>query len=212
MTHLFLVRHGQTVGNVQYVRQGWTEGVLTPLGLQQAEATARYLATCGKTLNALYGSPLRRAWRTAEILGQGLGLSPLAHDGLREICFGEAEGLTTEQFAARYPELYLHWSNRGDTSFTWPGGENRAEFQRRAWRTFEEIVACHKGQSIVLVSHGGTLHVILAHLFPEQLGQWWIYALGNCSLTRVQMTSDGPQLLALNEQSHLSGLTGSAMG
>jgi non-ribosomal peptide synthetase component F len=52
----------------------------------------------------------------------------------------------------------------------------------------------------------------LAHLFPEQLGQWWAYDLGNCSLTLVQLNQDGPQLLALNEQSHLVGLTGNGTG
>jgi broad specificity phosphatase PhoE len=207
VTRLFLVRHGQTVGNVQRVWQGWTEGELTSLGVQQAKAAARGLAAYNHTFDALYSSPLRRAWQTAEIVGQALGLSPLAHEGLKEIWFGEIEGVTLEEFAARYPETHRRWSKRNDVSFTWPGGENRAEFQRRARRAIEDIAVQHKGRSVVVVAHGGTLRAILAHLFPIQLGQWWSYSLANCSLTRVWLAPDGPQLLALNDQSHLDGLT-----
>lgn len=208
MTRLLLVRHGQTVANVQRVRQGWTEGMLTPLGVQQAEATARYLAATGEAFVALYSSPLRRAWRTAEIVGQALGLTPLAHEGLKEIWFGEIEGLTVEEFAARYPEMHRRWRNRSDLSFTWPGGENRAEFRQRSWRAVEEIAARHEGQFIVVVLHGGTLCAALAHLFPQQPHQWWAHGVGNCSLTQIQWTPNGPQLLALNDQSHLDGLVG----
>ena len=207
MTQLFLVRHGQTSGNVQRVWQGWIGGELTPLGVQQAEATARRLAACGEDIDALYSSPLHRAWQTAQIVGQALGLSPVAHEGLKEIWFGEIEGVTLEEFAARYPELYRRWSNRNDMSFTWPGGESRAEFHQRAGRAIEEIVARHDGGSIVIASHGGTLRAILAHLFPVQLGRWFHYNLDNCSLTRVRLAPDDPQLLALNDTSHLDGLT-----
>jgi probable phosphoglycerate mutase len=208
VTQLVLVRHGQTVANVRRVWQGWTEGQLTPLGVQQGEATARDLAAAGEGFDALYSSPLRRAWRTAGILGQALGLSPRPHEGLKEIWFGEIEGLTSDAFAARYPEVHRRWSKKEDLSFTWPGGENRTAFHRRAWGALEEIVTRHEGQSIVVVAHGGTLRAILAHLFPEQLGQWWAYELGNCSLTRVRFTANGRRLLALDDRSHLDGLVG----
>lgn len=207
MTQLILVRHGQTVGNVQHMWQGWTEGELTPLGVQQAEATARHLAALGEAFDALYSSPLRRARRTAEILGQALSLPPLVHEGLKEIWFGKIEGLTLEEFAARYPEVHRRWSNRDNVSFTWPGGESRAELHQRARRAIEEIAARHEGQAILVVSHGGTLRATLAHLLPAQLGHWWNYSLDNCSLTRVCLLPDGPQLLTLNDQSHLDGLT-----
>lgn len=206
MTQLLLVRHGQTTGNAQRVWQGRTEGELTPLGVQQAEATACHLAASGETFDALYSSPLRRSWRTAEIVGRALGLSPVAHDGLEEIWFGEVEDLTFEEFAACYPEVYRHWSDKSDMSYTWPGGENRAEFHQRVQCAIEEIAARHENQSIVVVTHGGTLRAMLAYLFPEQLGQWWTYDLGNCSVTRVRLVSNSPQLLALNDQSHLNGL------
>lgn len=206
MTQLFLARHGQTVGNVQRVWQGWTEGELTSLGIQQAEATARHLVDSGEAFDALYSSPLRRSWQTAEIVGRMLGQSLVAHDGLREIWFGEVEGLTFEEFAARYPEEHRRWSNKSDMSYTWPGGESRAEFHRRTQRAIAEIASWHKDKSIVVVAHGGSLRAILAYLFPAQLGQWWTCSLGNCSLTQARLVPDAAQLLALNDQSHLEGL------
>jgi len=208
MTQLFLVRHGQTVGNVQHVWQGWKEGELTPLGVQQAKATAFHLAALGTAFAALYSSPLRRAWRTAKSIGRALDLLPRAHEGLKEICFGKVEGLTMDEFATCYPEAYHRSRDRSDLSYTWPGGENRAGFQQRTRRALEEIAAQHEGQSVVVVSHGGALQAILAHLFPEQLGQWWTYGLGNCSLTQIRLAPTGPQLQRFNDQSHLEELNG----
>jgi broad specificity phosphatase PhoE len=195
------------MGNVQHKWQGWMDGELTPLGVRQAQATARHLAAGGQAFAALYSSPLRQAWHTAEIVGCALGLSPVAHDGLKEMSFGQMEGQTTEIFAARYPDVHCRWSDRADLSFTWPGGENRAEFYRRARQAIEEIATWHEAGSILAVAHGGTLKAILAHFFPSQLGQPWTYHLENCSLTQVRLTADGPRLLALNDTSHLDGLT-----
>ncbi|MFZ5919321.1 MAG: histidine phosphatase family protein [Chloroflexota bacterium] len=208
MTELWLVRHGQTVGNIQGTWQGWAEGELTPLGEQQAEATARHLAALDRPFDVLYSSPLRRAWRTAGAIGRALGLTPTAHEGLKEICFGKVEGLTLQEFQTRFPETYQHWTQEGDLSFTWPGGENRQAFHQRVWQAIEEIVARHQGQRMLAVAHGGTLRAVLAHLLPEQFGQWWTYGLNNCGLTCLRLTEGSPQVLLLNDTRHLGHLIG----
>jgi broad specificity phosphatase PhoE len=206
MTQLLLVRHGQTRANAQRVWQGWTESSLSALGVQQAEATARHLAATGESFDQLYSSPLERARHTAQILGGALALLPVTHKGLKEMGFGKIEGLTFEEFEASYPNVHRRWLQRGDLSFTWPDGESRAGFHRRVWRAAEEILTRHEGQRILMVAHGGTLRVILARLFPKELGQWWTYGLGNCSLTQIEWTSDGPRLVRLNDLAHLSEL------
>lgn len=206
MTKLVLVRHGQTDANARRIWQGWTESPLSALGVKQAEATARHLAAIGERFDHLVSSPLQRAHHTAQILGQAIGLLPTVDQRLKEMGFGEIEGLTFEEFEARYPEVHRQWLERSDLSFTWPGGESRAGFHRRVQRAAKEILNRHQGKKIVLVAHGGTLRAILAHLFPEELGQWWSYGLGNCSLTRIDWTANGPQLAMLSDVAHLSDL------
>jgi len=203
MTQLILMRHGQSVLNEQGKWGGWSSGELTPLGRAQAEAVARRLAESGESIAALYSSPLRRAWNTAEIVGQALDAQPIAHEGLREINFGLVDGLSIEEFRAAFPEHFARWLDKSDMSFVWPGGERRADFFRRAGRAAEEIAARHPGTTVITVAHGGTIRSILAHFLPAEFGDWWSYDLENCALTRLEVDGRGARLLVLNDAAHL---------
>ncbi len=203
MTQLILMRHGQSVLNEQRKWGGWSPGELTPLGRAQAEVVARRLAGSGKAIAALYSSPLRRAWDTAEIIGRALNLRPIPHEGLREINFGRVDGLSIEEFRAAFPEHFAQWQDKSDLSFVWPGGERRADFFWRVGRAAEEIAVRHPNETVVVVAHGGTLRGILAHFLPAEFGDWWSYELGNCTLTRVEVDSSRARLLVLNDDAHL---------
>ena len=205
MTQLILMRHGQSVLNEQGKWGGWSSAELTPLGRVQAKAVARHLAESGEAIAALYSSPLRRAWDTAEIIGRALNLRPIPHEGLREINFGQVDGLSLEEFRAAFPEHFARWLDRSDLSFVWPGGERRADFFRRVGRAAEEIVARHPNETVVVVAHGGTIRGILGHFLPAEFGDWWSYELGNCALTRVEVDSSRARLVVLNDTAHLDG-------
>ena len=203
MTQLILMRHGQSVLNEQGKWGGWSPAELTPLGRKQAETVARRLAESAEAIAALYSSPLRRAWDTAQIIGRVLNLRPISHEGLREIDFGQVDGLSMDEFRNAFPEHFTRWLDKADLSFVWPGGERRADFFQRVSRTAEEIVACHLDKTVVVVAHGGTIRAILAHFLPIEYGDWWGYELGNCTLTRLEVNNDGAQLLVLNDDAHL---------
>jgi len=202
MTRLILVRHGESVGNVKKQWHGWSDTVLTPLGVRQAEAVARRLAMENDPIAALYTSPLRRAAHTAEIIGRALGLEPIPWPGLKEIDFGQVDGLSLEEFQALMPELYEQWTNKEDLSFTWPGGERRADFFQRVAVAAQALVDRHPHDTIVVVAHGGSIRALLAHFLPE-MRRWWAYELRNCSLTRLEVTPQGARLLVLNDCHHL---------
>ncbi|MDY7039404.1 MAG: histidine phosphatase family protein [Chloroflexota bacterium] len=199
MTRLILMRHGQSVHNEQGKWGGWSPGELTPLGRAQAEAMACRLTTFDEAISALYSSTLRRAWDTAEIIGQALNLRPIPHEGLREINFGQVDGLSIEEFRETFPDHYARWLDRSDLSFVWPGGERRADFFRRAGQAAREIVNRHPNETVVVVTHGGTLRSILAHFLPTEFGDWWSYELGNCTLTRLEVDDSSARLLVLND-------------
>lgn len=203
MTELTLIRHGQTHANVAGRWQGWSDGALTSLGRKQAEAVARRLAAERVQVAALYTSPLRRALQTARIIGKALGLRPVCLDDLREVNFGELDGISMEEMAARDPTLFARWNNKADQEFTWPGGEQRADFFHRVALTCDHIVTLHPNDSVVIVTHGGTLRACLAHLLPGQMAQWWTYPLDNCALTRVSREKAEFRLSVLNDGAHL---------
>ncbi|MCS7282946.1 MAG: histidine phosphatase family protein [Anaerolineae bacterium] len=205
--HLLLIRHGQTVANLERRWTGWRESDLTDLGQAQVEALARRLATEVRDAVAIYTSPLGRALKTAAAIGKALGLEPVPLEGLREINFGKMEGLTLEEMRANYPDLYEQWRDRTNINFTWPGGERRADFFRRVAATCDEILSRHRSGTVIIVAHGGTLRAMLAYLLAEERAKWWAYDLGNCTLTRVVIEDGKARLLVLNDASHLEGLT-----
>ena len=206
MTELLLIRHGQATHNVEGRWEGWSEVPLTPDGYQQAEALARRLSTWLPPVSHLYSSPLPRAWQTAQAIARALELSPVPHEGLREIDFGQVSGHTMDTFRTSMPEVYALWQNRADLTFQFPGGEQRQAFFWRVGRALDEIVEQHSGEQVAVVAHGGTLRAGLAHLFPDTMHDWWNYALDNASLTHVRITKEVNELVRLNDCQHLEEL------
>lgn len=199
MTELLLVRHGESTYNAERRWAGWENLTpLTALGEAEAQSVAdRLLAEDG--IAALYASPLLRAWQTAQIISKTLGLDPVRRDALREVNVGRIGGLTMDEFAAQFPDDYQRWQERSNSGFTWPGGEKRREFFLRAGRAVEQIAVEHPDEKVVVVCHGGVIRATLVYFLPEQCSEWWTYRVHTGSLTRLQVTSNGNQLLALNE-------------
>jgi broad specificity phosphatase PhoE len=182
---------------------GWSTTELSELGHAQIRAVARRLSESPEDYVAVYTSPLPRASATAAEIGRALNLQPIAVDGLREINFGELDGITLEEMEERYPELYTRWLVKTDASFVWPGGEMRADFYRRVATTCGDLLSRHQDGTVVVVSHGGTLRSCLAHLLPTDMAEWWPYQLDNCGLTRILVDDGNAQLVVLNDTTHL---------
>jgi alpha-ribazole phosphatase len=204
MTELLLVRHGQTDSNLLGRWQGWDGVPLNQQGEWEAALIARRLAQTEEAIAALYASPLRRAWQTAERIGEALNLRPVPHDGLKEMNFGRISGVTLEEFQERYPDLHRRWTDKMDLSFAFPGGEQRAQFFQRVWEAIEGIVEHHPDQKVMVVAHGGSLRACLVHYLPDEFSQWWTYELGNCSLTRLEVRDGQAKLLVLDDRTHLA--------
>jgi probable phosphoglycerate mutase len=181
--HITLVRHGEP---------DWTpadgpsvnDPQLTPLGTRQARATARRLAEY--PIDAIYVSPYRRARETAVPLAEATGLDPVVIDGLAEVGVAvdglnqeEVDRYFTEGSQRPLPEL---WDG-------WPGAETFHEFHRRVTGAVTGILARHDClpekshdftvwsippsiPNIVLVAHGGTNAVALAHLLDVRPVPW----------------------------------------
>jgi len=204
MTELLLVRHGQTDSNLHGRWQGWDGIPLNQQGEREAARIARRLAQTEEAIAALYASPLRRAWQTAERIGEAWNLSPVPHDGLKEINFGQISGITLDELRERFPDLHKRWADKTNLTFAFPGGEQRAQFFQRVGEAIEGIVERHPDQKVVAVAHGGTLRACLVHYLPVEFSQWWTYELGNCSLTRLEVRAGRAKLLVLDDRAHLA--------
>jgi probable phosphoglycerate mutase len=170
---LYLARHGETDWNRAGRWQGHTDVALNDDGRAQARALGERLR--GLDIGRVHASDLRRARETAEIAAALLGVGALVVDrDLRERSFGIFEGLTRDECAARFPELWAAY--RADASRVPPGAESHEALARRMHDAVLRAAAARgagDGASddgagddgaapVLVVSHGGSLRALLA--------------------------------------------------
>ena len=158
-TQVFLVRHGETTWNLAGKLQGHLESRLTATGIAQAQALAEHLQH--QPFAAVYSSDLKRAYQTAQYIVNKNQHTIIKKPSLRERNLGIFQGLTRELLCARFPEAFQAYQTQ--PQFIIPQGESLQGFHQRCITCLEEIAACHLGQSILIVSHGGVLTALLKH-------------------------------------------------
>jgi len=124
------------------------------------------------SFDAIYSSDLARAFTTAQIIGQAVGVSPKPIPELREINCGEWQGKLASDIAAHQPELLERWRTVVSSSVV-PGGESLIEVQDRTFTFYKSVVSPHAGAAIVLVSHGAALVALLAAILETDLAEEW---------------------------------------
>ncbi len=203
---LLLVRHGETLGNVERRLQG-ADDPLTERGRRQAREISAHLSR-RTDIVALYTSPFVRALETAQSIGEALRLKPLSRDRLAEVDVGRASGYRFEEWAEQFPEEAEKFQTQG-MDYAWPEGESGHDVSARSAAELDRILAEHREASdaVVVVSHGGTLAWIISHLLGEPGDEWphEHMRLENCSITEADVPKDGPAtFLYTNEIGHLS--------
>jgi len=155
---LILCRHAEPEAAARGRVLGRLDIGLSTVGEKQAELLAAALAA--ERPAALYVSPIRRAVETAERIGAALDLEPRVDPRLRELDFGDADGLTYEEVQERWPDVFETWM-RAPTQVRFPGGESFAGLKRRAVAAVAEIVAAHDDETAVVVAHAGVIRAVL---------------------------------------------------
>lgn len=157
-TRIVLVRHGEPDDTVRGRCYGRLDPGLSPRGREQMWRTWQLLS--GEPVTAIYCSPSRRAVESAS-LGAIDGLAVTVDERLREIDFGQFEGLTYDDIARQFPEKYEEWMTR-PTDVSFPGGESFGGMSVRVLEAIDDIRRLHRGKTIVTVSHGGVNRIALA--------------------------------------------------
>lgn len=203
---LYLIRHGESVGNARHIFQGSLDLPLTELGEAQARTLGVWLSAHGVRPLRVYHSPLSRTQRTAELIAEQLHaphasgqapahppLRPVAE--LREYAGGQLEGLTEAEQEARFPGFLARpLEERGD--FGLYGGETYAGIQAR----LGEFVASLDVQELehadlLAVAHGGSLYQLLKLCCAYPVPRHFQTHIGNCCCFKLSPRHFGTQLL-----------------
>ena len=199
---LFLIRHGQTDWNIARRFQGQSNVPLNEFGRKQAAALADRLST--QHVDALYSSDLERAFETAKMIVHVSGCSPDLHSDLRlrEINFGDWEGLSYNEIKERYPSALA----KRETDIyknAPPNGETLEQLSVRVQSMLDELYARHQEQTVLIVAHGGVLQILLCCALRLNPTMYWQFHLSTASLSEIALYPDGAILNLLNDTSHL---------
>ena len=209
-TELYLIRHGESVPNVQPVIGGMRgDAGLTPLGREQAGLLEDRLRAEGLRTDALYASTLPRALETAGYVERALGVPVIPADDLHELRPGEADGLSVEQWRATYGGFDGPMALVDPFRPFSPGGESWATFLVRAGAALRGLVVRHPDSTVVAVCHGGVLEASFSLAFGMgATGNRVAFASLNTSITHWRYTA-GPEgrdrwtLVTFNDAAHL---------
>ena len=181
-THLGLLRHGQTDWNINFLLQGVTDIPMNQTGIEQVKLAAQ--AIRAEDWDVVLTSPLSRARQTAEIIASQHGYTEIIEQELLiERSFGEAEGLSHDQWRAKYSNLDVI-----------PGGESRTQLADRSMLLLETISKELVGKRVLAVSHGALIRALIAIASNNELprdGE----RLGNASLNVVKHIDNSWQVV-----------------
>ena len=193
-TRLILLRHGEPHETVHGRCYGRLDPGLSHRGRDQMRHAWRLLEN--ESPSTVYSSPSRRAVESAAL--RSLDTPAVGIDErLAEIHFGAFEGLTYDEIAIRYPELYDQWMTR-PTDLVFPDGESFMMMSARVREALEQIRRKHSGETVATVSHGGVNRVALAQALD--LDRRLIFRLDQryACVNVIDYAGDEPVVLVMN--------------
>lgn len=199
----YLVRHGETEWNRTRRIQGNADIPLNRRGRDQASLLGRRLNET--EFSAIYASDLSRAMTTARLaVGEsGPEITPVWD--LREIAYGEWEGLTFAEVEARDPEGFAERMLRQNERDAPPGGENVQQVVDRVRRFHDRVRELHvSGDQVLVVGHSGSLLALLICLLDMPNEFLLRFRLNPAGLSIVRSFDDAAVLELWNDTSHLA--------
>ena len=170
ITTIYVVRHGESVGNLHRICLGHTDLDLTDLGLMQAQKTADALAHV--QFSAIYSSDLQRAVHTAEPHAKIRGLAVNTSDDFRELYFGNWENASVLMLKEKFHEQFIIGWRQNFGTFTAPEGESVVAMAERMACGLEKIASNHTGEVILLTSHAAAIRALWGKISGFEPHEW----------------------------------------
>lgn len=195
MTKIYLLRHGETTGNLEQRYEGQLNSHLSENGIKDSQLLAQAIKNI--PFSAIYSSDLNRSYETAKGIADLQGLAVAKVPGMRERKYGQWEGLTFTEIKEKWPELYNTWLHDPALAII-PEAETLTELQKRGVNALEKIAANHKEDTICVVGHGAINRTILFHYMNLELDNFWRVKQNNCCINIISLEARHPVVIVLN--------------
>ncbi len=204
MTRIILVRHGQSMGNLEGYFQGRKDVALSDMGKKQAELVAKRLKN--ENIDIIVSSPLQRAYNTALCINKYHNVPLITDDNIIEISMGDWDGKYVSDMKEKYPEQMNDWWNNPH-KFSAPDGESMVDVYSRVGSALQKIINNYREKTICIVSHGCAIRCMMCNIYNKPVTE--INSIGWGDNTSVNIVEcDGLykniKILVENDSKHLS--------
>jgi alpha-ribazole phosphatase len=200
LTKIILIRHGQTTWNALGKYQGQSDIELSKMGIEQAERLTQNFPLA--KIDAIYSSDLKRAHKTAQCIASQFNLPVQTKTALREVDFGDWEGLTYDQINSKWGGMMQHFFANPDTDQI-PGGESFVQLQQRATQAVLAICHDHPDQTVVIAAHGAVNRTIIAEALHMPLRYIWSIRQDNTAVNILTYNGSERSIELMNSTEHL---------
>jgi probable phosphoglycerate mutase len=190
------LRHGQAQNNTSRVLAGRASGVpLTPKGIAQANDIGKFLKSLD--ISHIYASPIERAHKTAQIVGQHIGLSTTIDERLYELEMGKFSGMAYDDLFAKHGNVFLKFY-QGDPTIEENGVETFAQVKNRVLSMVDHVRKEHPGKNVLLVTHMDPIKAMISNVMNLNAQSLFELIIANASLTIVRDEQTKFSLSAIN--------------
>ncbi len=211
-TTVYLVRHGESVGNLNKICLGHTDLDLTPLGYLQAQKTAEKLKDIAFT--AIYSSDLVRAMHTAEAHAVLRDVEVVGMSDFRELYFGDWENSAVSWLTENFYDMFMIGWRQNFGTFTAPSGESVTGMAKRMKEGILKIAREHAGGTLLVASHAAAIRALWGEISGINPIEWAsAYPFpSNASYSILEVCGMEMTPIAYSIDDHLSGMTTNIVG
>ncbi|GAB6071864.1 histidine phosphatase family protein [Venenivibrio stagnispumantis] len=192
---IIYVRHAESLWNPIGKYQGRLDPELSERGHKQAPLIAQALKKYNPT--ALYSSPLKRTYQTAEYISLETNLPIITDTDIIEIDHGDWSGLFIEEVKEKYPEMFREWIYEPH-KVKFPNGESLIDVYNRVKNFQQKVLQKHDGETIIAVSHTVPIRASLVAGLDVPLEKFWSFGCDNASYSILDYDPVRPILYKLN--------------
>lgn len=195
---IYIVRHGQTVWNIEKRLQGRSDIALTQKGIDLAVETGENLKDTG--FDIIYSSPLKRALQTAEAIRGSRDIEIRIDDRLKELSFGDYEGHIQDELNQMPGCTFKYFFDRPELYVPGPHGETLEELCSRASSFMHEVIeplaTDNRAERVMIVAHGAMNKALMTHIKKHEIKDFWSGGLQrNCNVIIIDYTDGRYQII-----------------
>ena len=200
MVKLILVRHALTVDNQKSRLSGHIDSSISEEGKEQIDKITNYLKDFD--IDKIYTTTSSRTKDTVKKLSELKSIEIIEKESLKEISFGDFEGLTFDEIKDKYPNEFKDMIEKG-YEYKYPNGESLIDSYNRVCIELDNIISNNDNRTILICSHGGTIRNIITYLISNSYKYHWNFKIDNGSVTILEVQDGFTVITAMNNTSFI---------